>query len=66
MEFDRYTIPVLSYKGSLEAYFEDDLAVLINSGAELHEVADASHYTAFKRSADVLAFVEPFIDRANA
>jgi hypothetical protein len=65
-EFERYSVPVLSYKGALENYYDEDLAVLVNSGAELHDVADASHIPAFTRSAEVLAFVEPFIDRVNS
>lgn len=66
VEFDRYAVPVLSYKGSLETYYDNHLTVLRNSDAELHDVADASHVPAFARSAEVLAFVEPFIDRVNA
>ncbi len=66
VEFERYAVPVLSYRGSLETYYDEDVAQLANSAAELHEVAGATHVSSFGRAAEVLAFVEPFIDRVNA
>jgi pimeloyl-ACP methyl ester carboxylesterase len=66
VELDLYAVPVLSYKGSLETYYDEDVTELASSAAEFHEVADATHVAAFARAAEVLSFVEPFIDRVNA
>ena len=66
VELERYTVPVLSYKGAREAYFDDDVAVLRNSGAELHEVVDAHHYAAFAGADEVIAFVLPFLDKVHS
>jgi pimeloyl-ACP methyl ester carboxylesterase len=66
--YDSYpaTVRLLSYKGSREAYAESMSRLLDSAAADQHEVADANHYEAFARSADVLAFVEPFLTRVTA
>jgi pimeloyl-ACP methyl ester carboxylesterase len=58
------SVPLLSYKGSREGYSDEMQALLDDVGAEQHEVAGANHAEAFARSADVLAFVAPFLARA--
>ena len=65
--YDRVDAPVLAYTASgwegLNPWVE---AFLDNTNAERHFVDDATHYTAFARSADVLPFVEPFLARHAA
>lgn len=62
-EYESWNMPALTYKGSIERHYEPVLALLADGRMEGHEVVGASHYDAFARSEDVLAFAEPFLQR---
>lgn len=64
---DSIEAPVLAYAGSgWDELTPDGEAILANTNAERHDLGDANHYAAFTRSAEVLAIVEPFLDRHAA
>lgn len=62
-DFDEVDVPVLAYRSSGEITDEWMVSFLERVGAERHALEDATHSSAFTRSADVLAFVRPFLER---
>jgi pimeloyl-ACP methyl ester carboxylesterase len=58
------TAPSLWYAGEMEGGLpESELCYAADHGIETHLLPDADHFGTFARSADVLAFVEPFLER---
>lgn len=55
----------LWYMGSDDAggFSADQLEVAGRLGVEAHSIAGADHVASFRRTADVLSFVRPFLDR---